>query len=988
MIDSDQVLENAQETGYRLCSTGKLEEDDTIFINDEEDLRTKRIFSAQFDANNSNRLFVCTQDGQLRVYTLGQNEAPNTYRILFRHCISSFDTAAGEQGVPIYQHWDKMLTIPDRPHEVIFLLGVTKTLMYTALPGITGPYPEDPFLANTTRCDFKEYIYGTPVMELWSHESRITAIAVSQFGHILASGDESGKVKLLLLRLLDDLSISLVADAKSNKKKHAPPVFEANRPEYKITLPLSNSPIFSLQFLPLVCEFTDSAATRVYCLATGTTDRVIRLWKIKCSTREGLGIYPLLSLDILLTNVLSLTCSLEENIFMEGDHRLINYMDKLKNGKKTAAEIAGKRKQKFKILGKDNYELYKGYGMVPCNIYLAGGTNFGSVYLWKFDFNTVVNMITEETNKIFNDDGSYLHSLVQSSDRPIIHLALTTAADRYDYEDVITIDTPIIEILHKYSARTKRVVVAVADMIGVVRAHGEIEMLETDDDDDAEINFSSNASLSSSKRNRKKNVLALIGESVYDSVVVGCSFKTHNIFEEIHGSSKLFVCTSDNIMQLFRSDALTALQRPGPKKIIDDHYDQVDATWTKAGTYSGAPIGDGFPIPTVRPQRSNIFDKHHEIPYATPEIYPQLSSLAYKEDDKDSIPNSLPPKMTLQTIIDRKVVGSKSDVMSMSRKDADDVTVKSIPITIKDEQSQRPSITGIAKRDIMKNDQRAFDNISVITDTRTELSRAEKESVYTTKTAKTSKTVLPKEPDAIKFEEANSEISTSPKKVDNKVLVMDAMKQLELKKKERAEKKKEEKAKEELTESEYLQPKVNSSKGAYDQLMEIQRELDNDMISVTTIDTCSTDRREAAKLVDMAMDERRYKELKPFVDPSDIPRSRVKKLPPQIDPAWKKRQEDTAPSKEDLEKLYKPDLLVQLKLKFNKENNKSSNNKKKVNDELKLEFNSSTLLPEFSMVINTDDIFGPIDGSKSWQIIEKEMDTIRDNNYCNRRSLY
>lgn len=980
MIDSDQVLENAQETGYRLCSTGKLEEDDTIFINDEEDLRTKRIFSAQFDANNSNRLFVCTQDGQLRVYTLGQKEAPNTYRILFRHCISSFDTAAGEPGVPIYQHWDKMLTIPDRPHEVIFLLGVTKTLMYTALPGITGPYPEDPFLANTTRCDFKEYIYGTPVMELWSHESRITAMAVSQFGHILASGDENGKVKLLLLRLLDDLSISLVADAKSNKKKHAPPVFEANRPEYKITLPLSNSPIFSLQFLPLVCEFTDSAATRVYCLATGTTDRVIRLWKIKCSTREGLGIYPLLSLDILLTNVLSLSSSVDESIFMEGDHSLTNYMNQLKSGKKTAAELAGKRKQKFKILGKDNYELFKGYGLVPCNIYLAGGTNFGSVYLWKFDFNTVVNMITEETNKVFNDDGSYLHSLVQSSDRPIIHLGLSTAADRYDYEDAITIETPIIEILHKYSGRTKRVVVAVADMIGVVRAHGEIEMLDTDDDD-AEINFSSNASLSSSKRSRKKNVLALIGESVYDSVVVGCTFKSHNIFEDIHGSSKLFVCTSDNIMQLFRSDALTALQRPGPKKIIDEHYHQVDATWTTAGTYT-ATIGNEQPIPIVRPQRSNIFDKHHEIPYATPEIYPQLSSLAYKDDDKDSIPNALPPKMTQQTTVERNI-GSKSGVIN--KRDADEATVKSVPISIKDEQSQR--LSGIIKKDINKNDQRAFDNISVITDTRTEISRAEKESVHTVKTAKTSRTVLPKEPDAIKFEEANSEISKSPKKVDNKLLVMDAMKQLELKKKERAEKKKEEKKKEELTESEYLQPKVNSSKAVYDQLMEIQREIDNDMISVTTINTCSTDRREAAKLVDMAIDERRYKELKPFVDPSDIPRPRVKKLPPQIDPAWKKRQEDTAPSKEDLEKLYKPDLLVQLKLKLNKENNKSTN-KKKVNDELKLEFNSSTLLPEFSMIINSDDIFGPMDSGKSWELIEKEMDTIRDNNYCNRRSLY
>lgn len=79
---------------------------------------------------------------------------------------------------------------------------------------------------------------------------------------------------------------------------------------------------------------------------------------------------------------------------------------------------------------------------------------------------------------------------------------------------------------------------------------------------------------------------------------------------------------------------------------------------------------------------------------------------------------------------------------------------------------------------------------------------------------------------------------------------------------------------------------------------------------------------------------------------------------------------------------------MKLKLKFSKENNSSPNNKKKDRDDLKLEFNSSTLLPEFSMIVNIDDIFGPIDAAKSWELIEKDIANARDINYCNRRTLF
>jgi hypothetical protein len=45
-------------------------------------------------------------------------------------------------------------------------------------------------------------------MQIQQHNHRITSVAVSMYGHVIASGDEEGNVKLLMLRLLDSLSIS------------------------------------------------------------------------------------------------------------------------------------------------------------------------------------------------------------------------------------------------------------------------------------------------------------------------------------------------------------------------------------------------------------------------------------------------------------------------------------------------------------------------------------------------------------------------------------------------------------------------------------------------------------------------------------------------------------------------------------------------------------------------------------------------------------
>lgn len=96
-------------------------------------------------------------------------------------------------------------------------------------------------------------------MELWTHQARVTSVAVSQSGQVLASGDELGNLKLLMLRLLDNI-IPTAANAKkakaradtAGKQGAAVPSFSPFLPEYKCSVKAHDGgPIFSLQWLPM-----------------------------------------------------------------------------------------------------------------------------------------------------------------------------------------------------------------------------------------------------------------------------------------------------------------------------------------------------------------------------------------------------------------------------------------------------------------------------------------------------------------------------------------------------------------------------------------------------------------------------------------------------------------------------------------------------------------------------------------------------------------
>jgi hypothetical protein len=68
MIEGEEIFESAQETGYRLC---RAKEDSSAPKQD-------AVFSAQWDLNNPDRLFVCLQNGQLRVFDVAADTVVQT----------------------------------------------------------------------------------------------------------------------------------------------------------------------------------------------------------------------------------------------------------------------------------------------------------------------------------------------------------------------------------------------------------------------------------------------------------------------------------------------------------------------------------------------------------------------------------------------------------------------------------------------------------------------------------------------------------------------------------------------------------------------------------------------------------------------------------------------------------------------------------------------------------------------------------------------
>eukprot|EP01033_Poteriospumella_lacustris_P002092 gene2092-1526_t len=162
MLEGDEVLDVAQETGYRLCRMANEE------VEKKKEER-QMVFSVTWDLNNNRRMFMCMQDGQLKTIDL---DVPQQYE----------------------SNYGRVVQSPGAPRQL------------------------DGTDFNGAECLVHDY--GVRFRRFISpHEApdRVTSLATSPRGQLMASGDEHGHVRIVMLQLLQELT------GKSSSSASNPP---------------------------------------------------------------------------------------------------------------------------------------------------------------------------------------------------------------------------------------------------------------------------------------------------------------------------------------------------------------------------------------------------------------------------------------------------------------------------------------------------------------------------------------------------------------------------------------------------------------------------------------------------------------------------------------------------------------------------------------------------------------------------------------------
>jgi len=147
--------------------------------------------------------------------------------------------------------WDKVVLVTGEPPAVIFLLGISRTILYCPIPEMNAHLNRDEEFA----------------VEIYSHDVRITALSMSCDGTLLTSGDEGGNLKLHLIKdptkTRSDYRRKLLAEEESNGLVRC-----------------HEGPVYSVQWvskLPLVVQRDSRSCVFIYSLASGSNDSGNRL---------------------------------------------------------------------------------------------------------------------------------------------------------------------------------------------------------------------------------------------------------------------------------------------------------------------------------------------------------------------------------------------------------------------------------------------------------------------------------------------------------------------------------------------------------------------------------------------------------------------------------------------------------------------------------------------------------------------------------------
>ena len=229
----EEAAFSVQATDYRLCEAASA-----------SDL-SSGLFSASWDANDPDTVYLCHSDGTLRVLNTLVEESHH-YHTLFRPV-----SAPEGEARRVPAHWDKAITVSGRPGNVFFLLGVSRHLSFASLPASSG------FGAGS-------FILGREVLQLWSHSTRITALSASCDGSIISTGDESGGIRLVAMSKL----APLIDGSASNRSDPSLGVLH---------LQAHRGSVFSMHWPDVPVEGQSGRQTL---LCTGSADFSLRVWRV------------------------------------------------------------------------------------------------------------------------------------------------------------------------------------------------------------------------------------------------------------------------------------------------------------------------------------------------------------------------------------------------------------------------------------------------------------------------------------------------------------------------------------------------------------------------------------------------------------------------------------------------------------------------------------------------------------------------------------
>eukprot|EP01038_Epipyxis_sp_PR26KG_P005487 gene5487-7598_t len=518
MLTDNQLLHLTEETGYRLCNYDVDSSSNSSIEKSIIQPQQEKIFSASWDVNDPNTLYICLQNGCLKVCSL-LNETVSKYDVKFNRFTAlkpdQIDGVAMQQdkdnnskGKVVYMHWDKMCTIPNRPYEILFLLGISQRIYYSALPGKGSIRSGDiqskqPLISSTTRGDYPDFIYGTPILAISNHKSRITSLSVSPLGHMVSSGDDMGTVKLCMLQVLDEESN--IQQFKQNQRKYSKSNSIAeDLKNYDIVINNCHAgPIFSMLWLPVInCKDNN---IWYYGLMTGSIDKSVKLWRISCCTKNGITVNPWMIFDTLSTHVLCLN----SYTIVEQDQTKQLSLTKLSNNNNNYINNNGRASNQINFDSIDKKNNYKSSKF----IYISAGTNIGSVYVWKLSWNDILNELNIASNRVdwlhIFDNGDYLHSLIQVSNKPIIHTSIALVFG-HGLQTNGSSSTPLL--------------LAVSDTGGYVRIHSN--------NPNYVHHKNNNNHNDNNNHNNNNQCFVVIGEKYYDSPVVYCGFKHEINFDK------------------------------------------------------------------------------------------------------------------------------------------------------------------------------------------------------------------------------------------------------------------------------------------------------------------------------------------------------------------------------------------------------------------------------------------------------------------------